>query len=160
MDLIENATSVGIAGAFELGCLIGGGTERQRKKFRDFGLYLGHLLQIRDDLIDYVYDESLIKKGAFNDLFSKKRRLPLLVAYWEGTNRDKNQIEEILKKNKIELEDALVIIDMITNQKIEKRIKGIAASIAVRAKRELSLLPNTPPAKDILLEIVELFTDL
>lgn len=160
IDMIKNATSVGIAGAFELGCVMGRGNRQERKNFRDFGIYLGHLAQIRDDLIDYIYDESLIKKGAFNDLFSKKRRLPILVAYWEGTPTEKKCIEKILGKDVITLEDASVITDMITSDRIEKKIRRIVKPIATDAIQKLRLLPNTQPAKLILSELVDLFMDL
>ena len=160
MALIKNATSSGIAGAFELGCVMGGGNKKERKKFKDFGMALGDLSQIRDDLIDYIYNEALIRKGPFNDLFAKKRRLPLLVAYWEGTSQEKKQIDEILKKDQVTLEDAFVVVEMITSLKVERKIRNIVKEIESNVKRKLFLLPNIRPAKYFLLELVELFSDL
>lgn len=160
VDLIKNSTAVGIAGSFELGCVMGRGNKKEREIFRDFGMDLGCLLQIRDDLIDYIYNETLIKKGPFNDLFTKKRRLPLLAAYWEGTSLEKKQIEKILRKKFLTLKDALVITEMITSQKVENRIQNITDKIAHSAKGKLHRLPEIQPAKLILSELIELFTEL
>ncbi|HHT9126708.1 MAG TPA: polyprenyl synthetase family protein [Candidatus Brocadiia bacterium] len=160
IDLIKNATSIGIAGAFELGCIMGGSYKEERSRFRDFGIDLGYVFQIRDDLIDYIYNDSLIQKGPFNDLFTKRRRLPLLVAYWEGTSLEKRQIEGILRKNKLTHKDALVITEMIVSQKVKKRILSISGKIADSAKKKLTGLPTCQPAKYILLDLIELAMDL
>ena len=160
IDLIRNSTAVGIAGSFEIGCVMGSGNKKERDNFRDFGMDLGCLLQIRDDLIDYIYNETLIKKGPFNDLFTKKRRLPLLAAYWEGSQIEKRRIEKILRKKIPNLKDALIITEMITSPKVEKRIQSITDIFEQSAGKKLSRLPEIQPAKLILLELVELFTEL
>lgn len=160
IDLIKNSTAVGIAGAFELGCVMGRGNKKERENFRDFGMDLGCLLQIRDDLIDYIYNETLIKKGPFNDLFTKKRRLPLLAAYWEGSQMEKRRIEKVIGKKILSLKDALIITELITAPKVEKRIQRITEVFEVSARKRLTRLPDIQPAKLILSDIVELFTDL
>lgn len=160
IDLIKNSTAVGIAGSFELGCVMGRGNKKERENFRDFGMDLGCLLQIRDDLVDYIYNESLIKKGPFNDLFTKKRRLPLLAAYWEGSQIEKRRIEQILRKKMLDLKDALIITEMITLPKVEKRIQSITDIFEQRARKKLSSLPEIQPAKLILSELVNLFKEL
>lgn len=159
LDLIRNATAVGMAGALELGCIMGGGSKEDRQKFRDFGFSLGSLLQIRDDLIDYIYDEELIRKGAFNDLFDKKRRLPILVAYWEGDQSQKDCIDNLFIKSNLTLNDALVSIDLISDSKVEARIKEVVKNIEDRARIELSTLPRGK-ANDVLSDFINLFVDL
>jgi len=160
MDLIKNSTAVGIAGSFELGCVMGIGSKGERERFRDFGMDLGCLLQIRDDLIDYIYNESLIRKGPFNDLFTKKRRLPMLAAYWEGSSPQKRRIEKILRKKRPTLKDALIITEMVTSPKVERRIQNITDTMAQSARRKLHRLPEIQPAKLVLGELVELFAEL
>lgn len=160
VDLIKNSTAVGIAGSFELGCVMGRGNKKERANFREFGMDLGCLLQIRDDLIDYIYNETLIKKGPFNDLFTKKRRLPLLAAYWEGSQIEKKRIENILMKKALNLKDALIITEMITSPKVEQRVQSITHIVEQSARKNLARLPEIQPAKLILSDLIELFTEL
>jgi geranylgeranyl pyrophosphate synthase len=160
VELIKASTAVGIAGSFELGCVMGRGNSKKRAQFRDFAMDLGCLLQIRDDLIDYIYNESLIKKGPFNDLFTKKRRLPILAAYWEGSQTEKRRIEKLLKKKVLNLEDALTITEMITSPKVERRIRGISYVFEESARKKLSGLPEIRPARVILSDLIDLFTEL
>jgi octaprenyl-diphosphate synthase len=159
LDLIRNATAVGMAGALELGCIMGGGSQEDRQKFRAFGFSLGSLLQIRDDLIDYIYDEELIRKGSFNDLFDKKRRLPILVAYWEGDQSQKDCIDRLFSKPNLTIDDALVVIDMITTSRVEAIIKNMVKNIEDIARLELSALPKGISIKT-LSDFVDLFVDL
>lgn len=159
-NLIKDATAAGIAAALEIGCIIGCNSAEIRRKSKEFGMHLGCLLQIRDDLIDYVYNESLIKKGPLNDLFSRKKRLPLLVAYWEGTPCERREIERILAKNTITIEDALSITEMILNERNKKRIKDVVGRIQRKADRELRGLRGRLSAKSTLECLLELATDL
>jgi len=159
-NLIENATSSGTAGALEMGCIMGCGSDKDRELFRSFGVELGNLLQIRDDLIDYIYNEELIKKGPFNDLLAKKRRLPILISYWLGTPQEKRKIDEIFRKDEISLVDVFSIIEIITLPKVERKIKSIVRDTRLKAIKKLNLLPQEEPAKSVLIDIVTLFSDL
>lgn len=160
IDLIKNATSVGIGGAIELGCLLGGGSKSDRQKFRDFGIIFGHLFQIRDDLIDYVNDETLIKKGPFSDIISKRRRLPLLVAYWESSSSEKRETERILDKKNMRPTDILKIINLITTNKVKNRIRNISYKLYKTAKTQLAQLPKSEPATSLFMQLLELSIDL
>jgi geranylgeranyl pyrophosphate synthase len=160
LNLIRNSTSVGVAGAFELGCVMGGGTTHQQAHCRTFGLYLGDLIQIRDDLVDYIYNESLINKGPFNDLFAKKRRLPLLSAFWLATPTEKARIEQILSQPFITLQDALVITELITTEKVKEHIRAIASSKAKLALREIGHLRGSNGVRRTLRQLVEMAIDL
>jgi geranylgeranyl pyrophosphate synthase len=160
IDLIKNATSVGIGGAIGLGCLLGGSGKSERKKFMDFGITVGHLYQIRDDLIDYINDETLIRKSPFSDLISKRRRLPLLVAYWESSSSEKKEIDRILDKKNIMRSDILKIIDIITTNKVKNRIRNISYKLYKTAKTQLAQLPKSEPATSLFIKLLDLSIDL
>ena len=160
LDMVNNATSVGIAGAFELGGVIGGANRHERQIFRNYATYIGHLAQIRDDFVDYIYAENLIKKGAFNDLYTKKRRLPILVAYWVGTPKEKNLIEKMFLQDTIDKCDALNAIDLVTSQKVTHKVRQIVDQLKAKANHYSRSLPNVQPAKSVLNDLLDMFTDL
>jgi geranylgeranyl pyrophosphate synthase len=159
-NLIRVATASGIAGAIELGCIIGGCDSRVRKQARAFGMSLGCLLQIRDDCIDYIYDESLIHKGAFSDLFTKRRRLPILSAYWCGSRSDQRLIEGVLEKSVIGLKDAAQIVELLLAPKVREAIALRTAPYKKNAIGLLAQLPGASMHKEHIQDLILLFTDL
>lgn len=158
-DLIENATSVGVGGALELGCLLGQGSLEDRRKFRDFGITLGNLLQMRDDLIDYIDDESLIGKGPFSDLLCRRRRLPLLAACWEASPAEKERIERILEGD-IGPQEINWVLGAITAEKVKRRIRSISAELHNKALAQLDGLPKVEPSRTLFLQLLDLSVDL
>ncbi len=159
-NLIEKATASGIAGALELGAIIGGCSVELRKAIKSFGLTLGCLLQVRDDCIDYIYNEELIKKGAFSDFFSKRRRLPLLVAYWEGDLEQKRAIEYLLGKRYLTLEHAAVAVDLILRPNVQAFIRRYANETADKAMNQLDCLQVKGGTRENLRSLIDLFRDL
>lgn len=159
-NLIEKATAVGIAGALELGCIIGKCNSATRNRAREFGMTLGCLLQVRDDCIDYIYNEDLIGKGPLSDLFTKRRRLPILCAYWQGTKAEKRIIDRILIEKEISLEEASIILDLIIAPKSRACLREFSQELAQEARRQMRLLPKDTCAHACLLELVSLFSDL
>jgi octaprenyl-diphosphate synthase len=157
--LIQIATATGIAGAIELGCIVGGCDNKARKKARAFGLTLGSLLQIRDDCIDYIYNEKLIHKGAFSDIFTKRRRLPLLAAYWEGTGKEQKKILSIINKNVLTLFDAYEIVQLICKPKVQNFVTQYSNKLAARATTQLGYMPSTINALINFKSLIGLFSD-
>jgi geranylgeranyl pyrophosphate synthase len=99
LDMIKNTTGVDVGYCFELGCLLGSGTKEQQDAFYEFGVCLGTAMQVRDDMIDYVNDKSLINKEPFRDFETHKKRLPIIVAYRFGQEDEKKIIRELFDKN-------------------------------------------------------------
>jgi len=159
-SLITNATAVGIAGAFELGCVFAGGEKVQLRQFREFGTMLGCLLQVRDDCIDYIYNEELIKKGAFSDFFARRRRLPILISYWEGSHGQRRKIEELFNKESLQYDDVIVALEIILSPKVKCKIRSQVQEIATKASDRLSGIEGVDRVRQHLFELIELFSDI
>jgi len=159
-NLVEKATAVGVAGAFELGCIIGGGDSAARKLAREFGMTLGCMLQVRDDCIDYIYNEDLIRKGAFSDLLCRRRRLPVLSIAWHGSATDKQKLEVIFAKESLSLDDAAIVTEMLLAPEVQTAIRAYADELARQASAQLLCIPGPVGTRDELQALVELFRDL
>ncbi len=83
MSLIEGTTGVDIASTICMGAVISGFDEKTTNSLWKFGIELGTLAQIRDDVLDYCdvkyEDEYVIGKIPFRDIETEKKRLPLLI---------------------------------------------------------------------------------
>ncbi len=75
MHMIELKTSVLLAGAVEIGALLGGASEEDCRRLRRFAIELGLAFQLQDDLLDSYGDERLGKAIGGDILEGKKTYL-------------------------------------------------------------------------------------
>ncbi|MDD3700355.1 MAG: polyprenyl synthetase family protein [Bacteroidales bacterium] len=81
IKMVQLTTGIQIAICGELGSKLGGADKKTQQDFRELGMLLGTLFQIRDDFIDYIDNEEAIGKPAFLDFFDGKKRFPVVIAY-------------------------------------------------------------------------------
>jgi len=156
ISLIDEATSILIAESFVIGGLIAGINEEGEEKMRSFGLELGRLCQIRDDFLDYI-DAKITGKLPFADLFSKRKRFPILTIFWFGREDQKRKIKKILGKNELSKNDIQAVIDLILENKIRKKTEKVIKNIRNEALKKMKLLPQRRPSIVILEDLVSLF---
>jgi len=83
-------------------CLLGAMTvtkeEKEKQYLKQFGENIGIAFQIKDDLLDYQGDRTILGKAVGADLKEKKITLPLILAFKESPLREKKKILNIIKK--------------------------------------------------------------
>ena len=131
--LVECTTGADIAAQLAIGATLSELNSDTTQNLYNFGLKLGTLAQMRDDVLDYCdikkNNRYIIGKLPFRDIESNKRRLPLLLT--KDTNMKElpdqvyNQIEEIMKPISKDGKESLNAADMSDD-----------------AKRQLSLILN------------------
>lgn len=73
IEMIRLKTSVLLAAALEMGAIVGGATQQQRRAMYDFGVNLGLAFQIQDDLLDTYGDEATFGKTIGGDIAVGKK---------------------------------------------------------------------------------------
>ena len=116
LDMIKNSTGVDAGYCFELGCLLGGGTKGQQNSIYELGVALGTAMQIRDDLLDYVNDSALINKEPFRDFETKKKRLPIIIAYRFGNESNRETIKRLFTKEILSEADKATLSTLINDE--------------------------------------------
>lgn len=94
MEMIKLKTSVLFGAACEIGAIIGGGDENDRRGLYDFGLYSGLAFQIMDDYLDTFGDENFGKRIGGDILLNKKTFL-LTTALQIANDSQKARIHEL-----------------------------------------------------------------
>lgn len=88
-DQIINAKTARLFGAAcEVGAIIADQNEETSRLLRQFGVKLGFIFQIADDLLDY-FGTSDIGKNIGDDFAEGKITLPVILAYDNGTDEEK-----------------------------------------------------------------------
>ena len=89
--IIHKKTAALISACTEAGAQSSGATPEQVEQMRQFGVYLGLIFQIKDDLLDYK-PSGITGKLAGNDIKEKKFTLPLIYALQQASSSEKKQI--------------------------------------------------------------------
>jgi len=118
LDLIKKTTGDDVGFCFELGGRLAGCEEKDALNLRGAGTSLGIAMQVRDDLLDYVNDDSLINKRPFRDFSSRKLRLPIYLAYKFATTNEKSRIETLYRLGIQDEKDAKFISKVVFKEEV------------------------------------------
>jgi geranylgeranyl pyrophosphate synthase len=160
LRIVRLTTGSQVAACCEIGALLGDSDRFKAKNLYFFGLYAGTLLQIRDDVIDYLDDEKAIGKIPFSDFRLSKKKLPLVLAWNMANEKEREEIAQFLQQaSELTKEQKRRIIELITRDKVVTAIEGYMRNLKNKAERYLYKLPQNQ-SRQLLHYILELGTDL
>jgi len=96
--VIHKKTAALIAACTEAGAQSAGATPEQLEQMRQFGMYLGLIFQIKDDLFDYQ-PHGISGKPTGNDIKEKKLTLPLIYALQQVSPGEKKRILRLINSS-------------------------------------------------------------
>jgi len=136
LNMIRLKTAVLLAASLKIGAIIGGANEKDADYMYNFGINIGMLFQIKDDLLDTFGEEEKFGKKSGGDIVSNKKTYLFLkaielaegndfkelISYFDGSDFDENEkisaVIEIYKRLKID-ELANTEMDNYFNKAIE-----------------------------------------
>jgi len=77
-QMIEGKTAALISACFEIGSIVAGAKNRDRKLVAEFGHNIGLAFQVQDDYLGIWGDETQTGKSAFSDLMNRKKTYPVI----------------------------------------------------------------------------------
>lgn len=75
IEMIRLKTSVLLAGALQIGAILGGASQEDAKKLYDFGIRSGLAFQLQDDYLDVYGDPAVFGKRSEVIYFATRRHL-------------------------------------------------------------------------------------
>lgn len=99
IHMINLKTSVLLAASLEMGAVIGGASEGNRKHLYEFGRNLGIAFQIQDDYLDAFGDPQKFGKDVGGDIRQNKKTFLLLHALEVANGEQQKEIRELLATN-------------------------------------------------------------
>lgn len=154
LEMIRKTTAEDVGFCLALGGLLAGCRYEEAELLKSCGISLGIMMQIRDDVIDYINSKEVINKIPFRDFELNKKRLPLILAYKFATNEEKTCIDQLLKKEQLTDDERKLISDLI----FKKEAILYSNNIMLRLKESLfenfDKLNTSVSSKEIISEIV------
>ncbi|MDW5563004.1 MAG: polyprenyl synthetase family protein [Methanomassiliicoccus sp.] len=143
--MIYKKTAVLFECAAEGGALIGGGTEEQIARMKDYARLMGMGFQVWDDILALTGDEKQLGKPVGNDIRNGKRTLIVLHALHTMDPKDPRRatLMRALGNDKATAEEISAAIQVLHDCGAIDYAKRTAADYAAKAKEQLECLPPT-----------------
>jgi geranylgeranyl diphosphate synthase type II len=132
INMIKLKTAVLLGFSLELGGMMAGVNDENRKALRAFGINIGIGFQLKDDLLDAYADPKKFGKQVGGDIIANKKTFLLIKALEKASGKQKTELHDWLKVSKFnkkekveavkEIYDALNISN-ITEQKVNHYFK-------------------------------------
>lgn len=142
LEIINCKTAILFAASAAIGPLLTEAPVHVEKNLYNYGLHLGNAFQLIDDALDYCSDVQTLGKNIGDDLAEGKATLPLLHAFHQGTEKQKNLIQTSLKKGGLDYLPE--ILDTIKETNSIEYTRQYAASEVDKAISSLEVLDDNP----------------
>lgn len=103
IEMIRLKTSVLLGGALEIGAIMGGASETDRKYLKQFGENIGIAFQIKDDILDLYADPDKFGKQVGGDVIANKKTILFLSALSIASGPQREVLRQLLGETNVEL---------------------------------------------------------
>ena len=149
-EILINKTAILISAACQTGAIWSKADVEEREALAEYGLELGIAFQIVDDILDYTSTQDEFGKPVGNDFKEGKITLPLIQALRVCSDKDKNKINEMKKKDKIIDEDFQFLFELIKDNGGFDYAWGSALQAKEKAKEVLKRFQPTEDRQTLI----------
>jgi octaprenyl-diphosphate synthase len=142
-DVIGNKTAVLFSAACEIGAILGKVPTVQRNALKNFGYKLGIAFQLRDDILDYTSYDEVLGKRVGTDLKERKVTLPLIHTLQSASEKEKDMVAKILKKQVISQKDFDRVSRLIETHDGIIYTSSATEKYLQDAKKHLNIFPSS-----------------
>jgi octaprenyl-diphosphate synthase len=154
-DIITAKTAELFGASCEVGAIIAKQPKRICKIMRQFGIHLGSIFQIIDDLFDYCGNDGELGKNIGIDFLEGKVTLPLILLYESLKPIYQAKIREIIKADMRSKEDFVWVQNLLEQNNIKSQIMSYLDNKQLTARELLNKINIQNIYKDYLLSLLE-----
>lgn len=153
--IIQDKTAELFAAACEVGAIIANQPPDICKTVWNFGLNLGNIFQIIDDLLDYFGAKSDLGKNIGDDFLEGKVTLPLILLYDSMTTEDKNYVTQMLQNDNRSMDDFTCVKKFLDTYNIKDQIISYVMRLKSEVDLSLQQINIDNQYKQYLMDLVE-----
>jgi geranylgeranyl diphosphate synthase type II len=108
LEMIRLKTAVLIGASLYLGGLLSNAPENDLSNLYNFGIHIGLVFQLRDDLLDTYGDEKAFGKKNYGDIEANKKTFLYLKAFENADDGDKKRLSALFSPEMIDPEEKII----------------------------------------------------
>lgn len=116
IEMIRLKTSVLLAGALQIGAILGGASQEDAKKLYDFGIRSGLAFQFQDDYLDVYGDPAVFGKKIGGDILCNKKTFMLITALKEADGDTRAELERWITAGTYDPSEKIAAVTAIYNK--------------------------------------------
>ncbi len=151
--IISDKTASLLSTCCEVGARSAGNDTEKIDAMRNYGEYLGIAFQIRDDILDYVGNSSVIGKPLGGDIKEKKITLPLIYALKQSSKEESKGIIKTIRSHPGP-KQVDEIIEFVKSKKGIEYAEEMSELYSQKAKECLNIFPDSE-VKESLARLVD-----
>ncbi len=140
LGIIAKKTAAFFSGCSEAGAALGGADIDVRKNFREFGMNLGLLFQMMDDMMDILGDEAVAKKSLKNNINEGTVTLPIIHAWKLYPHH--SDLAKLANKETIDSDSSEKIYNMLSEKKVIYACKNTLQEYIDKIATSLTIMPK------------------
>lgn len=110
------------------------------QKLQDFGLRIGTIFQIVDDMLDYFSESKTVGKNIGDDFYEGKITLPLILLMDEVSDDEKILLNTMLDHDNRSKSDFCFVLQLMHKYSIKRKIEQYLQTLKLKAELSLSYL--------------------
>lgn len=156
VEMIRKKTVALIGAAAQAAGIVAGQPPAVQKLLWTYGTELGYAYQMCDDLVSIWGDPKMTGKTKHNDIYEKKKTLPLLFLYNQLSSRDKKTFGLLYaKKNKLSEKEVTRVITLLDAADAYEHTRAKIEHHAMLSKKAAYALPFSKKHIAILSGVVD-----
>ncbi len=153
LEVIYGKTAALFAAACRVGAVVAGRDRKAELALEQYGTNLGMAFQLVDDALDYAADQQVLGKTVGDDFREGKITLPVLAAYEQGTEEERQFWKRVIEDNEQTEADLPHALEIIARRDAIRITIEKAREYAGQAVEALSCFPESG-LKNLLRETV------
>ena len=141
-DILRRKTAYLFQSCCEVGAIISGANDAERKELAKFGLDLGMAFQLADDMLDLTADDAQLGKAAGSDLLEGKITLPLIMLL-DREPEVRSRLEGVMLTGGYGDLSREEIKEKLDSCGILDEVRARANSLSDGARKSLAVLPES-----------------
>ena len=144
LDIARRKTAYLFSGCARIGGLLGRVSDDQERALGDYGLCVGLVFQVTDDILDLSSSQRVLGKPVGNDLKEGKMTLPLVYALQVCNRAEAGKIKTVLREKAFRSVSKEEILSIVTRYRVLEKARKRAQEFAARAESALDCFPPSP----------------
>jgi len=159
MKMISHKTGALLRSSVHIGAIIGSRGGRVADTFREIGVKLGFMFQIRDDILGTWGDTTSTGKPVGSDIRRKKNTLPIIHARESQPQSYQEEISELYSMESIQDHHVDRVLDILDAAKARYYCQGLVENYALDVSKDIQNIGFSKNSREEFQELVSFLVD-